>query len=75
MTNKSKQKQEKKQPAARAFHVREGKDGGKGFWSSPIGAMWAHDDGQGWNLQLDLVPLDGKIVLRVPKADEDGESA
>jgi hypothetical protein len=73
MTNKSKQKQEKKGPDFVAFSVREGNDGGKGFWTR-IGAGWAHDDGEGFNLQLELVPLDGKIVLRAPKA-HDGEGA
>ena len=71
MTNRSKQKQEKKGPDFVAFNVREGKDGGKGFWTR-IGAAWAHDDGEGFNLQLELVPLDGKIVLRAPKAEGEG---
>lgn len=71
MTNKSKQKQEKKGPDFVAFSVREGKDGGKGFWTR-IGAAWAHEDGEGFNLQLELVPLDGKIVLRAPKAEGEG---
>jgi hypothetical protein len=77
MTNQNKKTKEKKPPALRAFHVREGKDGGKGFWSSAIGAAWAHEDGNGFNLQLDMVPLDGKIVLRTVKADEatEGEGA
>ena len=70
MTNRNK-KTESKAPTHRAFSVREGKNGGKGFWT-PIGAVWAHEDGEGFNLQLDLVPLDGKIVLRTPKSEEEG---
>lgn len=64
MTDRSKQKQEKKGPDFVAFNVREGKDGGKGFWTR-IGAAWAHADGKGFNLQIEAVPLDGRITLRV----------
>jgi hypothetical protein len=67
----TKQQSAPKAPTHRAFHVREGKNGGKGFWT-PIGAAWAHDDGNGFNIQIDVMPLDGKIVLRTPK---DGEQA
>ncbi len=58
-TEIKKQKQEKKGSDFVAFSVREGKDGGKGFWTR-IGAAWAHDD------QLEPVPLDSKIALRAP---------
>jgi len=30
-----------------------------------IGAAWAHADGKGFNLQIEAVPLDGRITLRV----------
>jgi len=63
---------EKNTPAFAAFHVREGKEGGKGFWTR-IGAAWAHEDGEGLNLQIDVVPLDGKIVLRTPKPDDEAK--
>lgn len=36
----------------------------------PIGAAWSHADGEGFNLQLDLVPSTAaRIVVRKPKAD------
>ena len=36
----------------------------------PIGAAWSHADGEGFNLQLDLIPNAGaRIVVRKPKAD------
>jgi len=61
----------KKGPDFIAFHVRESNGGkGKGFWTR-IGAAWKHDDGEGFNLSIDMVPLDGKIVLRTPKSDEE----
>ena len=62
------------QPAYRAFTVikREGADD---FWL-PIGAAFMHQDGDGYNIVLQALPItdrDGqcKIVLRPPKdADE-----
>lgn len=58
-------------PALIAWHVREGKDG-KAFWTR-IGAAWTHQNGDGHTLQLDLYPLNGRIVLLPPKADETAE--
>ena len=66
------------QPAMRAFTVikREGQDD---FWL-PIGAAFAHQKGEGFNVILQALPIpngDGqcKIVLRPPKADEPHEEA
>ncbi len=50
-------------PTHAAFHVRDTKDS-KGFWTR-IGSAWAHKDGKGFNIQIDVVPLDGRITLRV----------
>jgi len=57
------------QPAYRAYSVikREGQDGD--FWL-PIGAAFEHSDGGGLNVILQALPLDGKLVLRVPKDDD-----
>lgn len=57
------------QPAFRAFTVvkREGTDD---FWL-PIGAAFPHQDGEGYNLVLQALPIDGRVVLRTPK-DEGG---
>ncbi len=52
-----------KSPSHTAYQVRD-RDGGKGFWTR-IGSAWAHGDGQGFNIQLESVPLDGRITLRV----------
>lgn len=36
-----------------------------------IGAVWPHGDGEGFNLKLDCLPLNGaEIVIRKPKAGE-----
>jgi len=56
-------------PALIAYHVAE--RGKKGFWTR-IGAAWDHQDGKGYTIQLDLVPVDGgRIVLRPMKDDDD----
>lgn len=52
-----------KAPTHIAYQIRE-VNGGKGFWTR-IGSAWANKDGQGLNIQLDAVPLDGRITLRV----------
>jgi hypothetical protein len=56
------------QPRYRAYTVvkREGQDD---FWL-PIGAAFPHQDGDGYNIVLQALPIDGRVVLRVPK-DED----
>ncbi|QYU65971.1 hypothetical protein J4558_13225 [Leptolyngbya sp. 15MV] len=50
-------------PTYAAYHVR-GQDNKKGFWTR-IGAAWPHADGNGFNIQIETVPLDGRITLRV----------
>ena len=49
-------------PTHVAYHVRDTGDG-KGFWTR-IGSAWSHKDGKGFNIQLDVAPLDGRITLR-----------
>jgi hypothetical protein len=52
-----------KTPTHVAYQVRDTEEG-KGFWTR-IGAGWPHADGNGFNIQIDNLPLDGRIVLRV----------
>jgi hypothetical protein len=52
-----------KSPSHVVYQVRD-RDGQKSFWTR-IGAAWAHADGKGFNVQLEVVPLDGRITLRV----------
>lgn len=60
----SKPAREPKGPAFIAWHVDE--KGEKSFWTR-IGAAWDHKDGEGYTLQLDLIPVNGgRVVLRVP---------
>jgi hypothetical protein len=49
-------------PSHIAYQVRD-REGGKGFWTR-IGSVWQHADGQGFTVQLEVIPLDGRIVMR-----------
>ena len=49
-------------PTHIAYQVREGSQ--KGYWTR-IGAAWANKDGKGFNIQLECIPLDGRINLRI----------
>lgn len=55
-------------PAYRAYTVikREGKED---FWLN-LGVAFAHEDGEGFNLLLQALPIDGKLVLRRYKEEE-----
>ena len=53
--------EETNSPTHYAYQVKEGSQ--KSYWTR-IGAAWAHKDGKGFSLQLESVPLDGKIQLR-----------
>jgi len=50
-------------PSHIAYQVRDGKD--KGFWTR-IGVAWTSRDEKGFVIQLNAIPLDGKIILRLP---------
>lgn len=50
-----------------AYTVRE--TGDNSHWSR-IGAAWTHKDGEGVNIELEALPLNGKITLRAPKPDD-----
>jgi hypothetical protein len=64
MSNESKNESTtSKTPSHVVYQVRD-RDGQKGFFTR-IGAAWPHKDGKGFNVQIDAVPLDGRITLRV----------
>jgi hypothetical protein len=58
-----------KAPSHIAYHVRD-REGKKSFWTR-IGSAWAHADGKGFNLQLEIVPLDGRVSLRIATEKKD----
>lgn len=53
-------------PSHIAYHVRN-REGEQKFWPR-IGTAWPHADGNGFNIQFETMPLDGRITLRVPNA-------
>jgi hypothetical protein len=56
-------------PSYIAYHVQDtnaGKNGEKrGVWTK-VGAVWPNKDGKGFNVVLDVIPLDGRLSLREP---------
>lgn len=54
-----------------AYAVRETGSGKnrKSFFTR-IGVAFPHKNGPGFNLELDALPTDGKIVVMAPKAEE-----
>jgi hypothetical protein len=52
-----------KAPSHLVYTVRD-REGRKAFWTR-IGSAWQHADGKGFSVQLEAVPLDGRITLRV----------
>lgn len=62
--------QEKQGPVLIAWHVSD--KGEKSFWTR-IGAAWEHEDGKGLNLTLDLLPPNGRVVLRAPSEETETE--
>jgi hypothetical protein len=60
-------------PAYRAYSVikREGKED---FWLN-LGICYAHDDDMGFNLLLQALPVDAKLVLRVYKEKPEEQEA
>ena len=51
-----------KSPSHIAYQVRE-EDDNKSYFNR-IGAVWTHKDGEGFNIQLDSMPVDGKVTVR-----------
>jgi hypothetical protein len=58
---------EPKAPDFIAWHVTNRSD--KAFWTK-VGAAWFHRDRKGLSLQLEVVPINGRIVLRTQLDDE-----
>ena len=59
-------------PSHIAYHVREGEDQKSYF--NRIGSVWPHKDGEGFNIQLDSVPVDGRVTIRsVQDRAQDGK--
>ena len=58
-----------RKPLMLGYVVRPIGDGRKSHWSK-IAAAWAHKDGEGYDIQFDALPVDGRLVLRTVKEDQ-----
>jgi len=56
-----------KKPSHIAYNVRDRGEGKDSKWTE-IGVAFAHKDGKGFDILFDVVPLVGKITIRVPTA-------
>jgi hypothetical protein len=59
-------------PTLYAYAVKDRGRGQKAIWTR-IGAAWPHEKGRGYSLQLEALPIDGRLVLTEPKADDQGD--
>ena len=58
-----------KRPTHRVYAVKK-TGGDKSLWTE-IGAAWAHQDGKGFNVKPEFLPLGGaEIVIREPRAEQ-----
>jgi hypothetical protein len=55
-------------PTLYAYAVKDRGRKQKAIWTR-IGAAWPHEKGNGFTIELDAFPVDGRIVLTEPKAD------
>lgn len=51
-----------------AVYVVEG-EGDKAHWTR-VGAGWTHSDGEGINVTLTALPLNGRLTIRKPKTEQ-----
>lgn len=73
-TDKSPQEKGTKKPDYYAYKIIELSIGGapKSIWRR-IGSAWAHKDGQGFGIELECFPVDGKLALRTPRFGDVGK--
>jgi hypothetical protein len=62
-----------KKPSLIAYTVKPRPKGQKAIWTR-IGAAWPHGTGEGLSIELEAFPVDGRLVLIPPKAEEGGAS-
>ncbi len=58
-----------RKPTFLAYAVKNRGDDQKAIWTR-IGAAWPHSGGKGYSIELEAFPVDGRLVLVEPKADD-----
>jgi hypothetical protein len=63
-----------KKPTLIAYYVKERGEEQKPVWIR-LGGAWPHENGPGFTIQLDALPIDfnGRIVLTEPKTEPKSE--
>jgi len=61
-------------PALIAYAVKERDKGRKPIWTR-IGAAWPHGNGKGLSIELEALPLDGRLVLMEPQPETPADGA
>jgi hypothetical protein len=69
MSNDTTHTTSSKRPTHTAFSVRDYTKNGerKADWT-PVGVAWAHQDGEGFDIVLEALPVNGRIALRRRRA-------
>jgi hypothetical protein len=67
------QEARRRKPALIAYSVKPNGDE-QPIWTR-IGAAWPHKKGPGFSIELDALPLEGRIVLVAPTAEPKAASA
>ncbi len=62
-----------KQPALVAYAVEDARKGRKAYWTK-IGRLFAHEDDKGFDLVLNALPVNGRIVIRQEQTREEAEA-
>lgn len=57
--------EDSKRPSHYAYSVRQDKEGNAHF--NRIGAAFSHKDSKGFTVELDAMPVDGRVTLRSPQ--------
>ena len=58
------------QPNLFAFAVEDAPRGQKSYWTR-IGRLFPHKDGKGFDLVLNALPINGRIVIRQDEKEEE----
>ena len=61
-------------PTLYAYAVKDRGRNQKAIWTR-VGAAWPHEKGKGFTIELEALPVDGRLVLTEPKSDDKGETS
>jgi hypothetical protein len=70
MSTKTKTPEKKPAHAANFIAYTVNERNGEQYWTN-IGAAFPHKGGDGYSVMLNALPINGRIVLRTPKSDEE----